>query len=426
MFEPGLSIEVKKNDTSKTFLFDVMHNPGKSFRPCQQARKLNYNNGEMKFEKIYHTIGNFAPVPRTIISKNYGPNLQQIHLQLNELWPWFLKFLKDNWEEFPTEVAEIMTFEEYMVFTCQQMYFSNIFKSVYDIYNENSNVCWKCIIQQTLKCNISKDDTLISFNELLKSDNVGNIEELDKMIMFLIELRGRCIMHLLQTKVTIDEKILNVYPEIRLGVLQFQADVKAPDERFWAMMDDEVIPQVRAKIDGKEWSQIPGVKGSRAAYKAFGRNPDRYRVSSEALLRRVRRGDALYQINSVVDVNNLISIQSGLSVGAYDNNQISCSVILRKAEQGEGYTGIGKDFLDMENMLVLADDHDIFASSMSNSKRTMVTESTKNVLVVIYCFEEDIDLASLLIEAKTAFEKYASAKHVETQIIDNRQRKKAN
>lgn len=123
-----------------------------------------------------------------------------------------------------------------------------------------------------------------------------------------------------------------------------------------AMMDNEVIPRVKAKIDEKEWSQIPGVKGSRAAYKAFGRNPGRYRVSSEALLRRVRRGGAFYQINSVVDVNNFISIQSGLSVGSYDYNQISGSVILRKAEQGEGYTGIGKDFLDMENMLVLADD----------------------------------------------------------------------
>lgn len=57
---------------------------------------------------------------------------------------------------------------------------------------------------------------------------------------------------------------------------------------------------------------------------------------------------------------------------------------------------------------------------MSDSKRAMVTESTKNVLVVIYCFEEDIDLENLLIEAKTAFENYASAKNIETQIIDNR------
>ena len=95
-------------------------------------------------------------------------------------------------------------------------------------------------------------------------------------------------------------------------------------------------------------------------------------------------------------------------------------VILRKAGQGDGYTGIGKVFLDMENMLVLADDQGIFGSSMSDSKRAMVTETTKNVLKVIYCFEEDIDLENLLIEAKTAFENYASAKNIETQIIDNR------
>ncbi|MCJ0537703.1 hypothetical protein [Enterococcus cecorum] len=71
-------------------------------------------------------------------------------------------------------------------------------------------------------------------------------------------------------------------------------------------------------------------------------------------------------------------------------------------------------------MLVLADDQGIFGSSMSDSKRAMVTESTKNVLVVIYYFEEDIDLDNLLIETKTVFENHASAKNVETQIIDNR------
>lgn len=79
-----------------------------------------------------------------------------------------------------------------------------------------------------------------------------------------------------------------------------------------------MIPGIRQSLEGKEWNQIPGVKGSRLAYKAFGRKPGRYRVSSEALLRRVRRLDPLYRINIVVDVNNLISIQSGLSVGSYD------------------------------------------------------------------------------------------------------------
>ncbi len=103
-------------------------------------------------------------------------------------------------------------------------------------------------------------------------------------------------------------------------------------------------PQVKNAMEEKEWNHIPGVKGSRAAYKAFGKNPGRYRVSSEALLRRVHRGDDLYHINSVVDVNNLISIKSGLSVGSYDLAHIQSTITLRKAEAGEGYTGIGKDF----------------------------------------------------------------------------------
>ena len=182
-------------------------------------------------------------------------------------------------------------------------------------------------------------------------------------------------------------------------------------------MNSDVLPAIRTSIEGKEWSEIPGVKGSRKAYKAFGRNPGRYRVSSEALLRRVRRGDDLYHINSVVDVNNLISVKSGLSVGSYDIGNIHGAVVLRKAEKGEGYTGIGKEFLDMENMLVLADDEGIFGSSMSDSTRAMVTENSKDILVVLYCFENEIELSTVLDEGMQAFQKYAGISNPETWII---------
>ena len=42
-------------------------------------------------------------------------------------------------------------------------------------------------------------------------------------------------------------------------------------------------------------------------------------------------------------------------------------------------------------MLVLADDDGIFGSSMSDSTRAMVTENAEDILVVIYCFENNID-----------------------------------
>ena len=91
--------------------------------------------------------------------------------------------------------------------------------------------------------------------------------------------------------ITIDPKLYETYPEIRLGCLRFTAKVLPPDEAFWHYLDTEVFPQVRNDIAGKAWSEIPGIRGSRAAYKAFGRDPGRYRVSSESLIRRVRRGD---------------------------------------------------------------------------------------------------------------------------------------
>lgn len=181
-------------------------------------------------------------------------------------------------------------------------------------------------------------------------------------------------------------------------------------------MDHAVQPQIKNAIAGKEWGNIPGVRGSRAAYKAFGRNLGRYRVSSEALLRRIRRGDELYHINSVVDVNNLISVESGLSVGSYDLAHTQGAIILRKAQNGEGYTGIGTDFLDMENILVLADEKGIFGSSMSDSTRAMVTEQTKDVLVVIHCFERDIDLPVLLEKAKADFQRFADVQDIEAWI----------
>ena len=217
--------------------------------------------------------------------------------------------------------------------------------------------------------------------------------------------------------IKIDNTLFDNYQDIRLGCIRFKAVIGESDEAFWEYMNNEVLPKVRENIAGKEWGEIPGVRGSRSAYKAFGRNPGRYRVSSEALLRRVKRGDELYHINSVVDVNNLISVKSGLSAGSYDIERINGPIVFRKAEAGEGYTGIGKSFIDMENMLVLADDDGIFGSSMSDSTRAMVTEKTKDVLTVIYCFDKDTDLLALLAEGCRSFEQFANASDIECRIV---------
>ena len=122
----------------------------------------------------------------------------------------------------------------------------------------------------------------------------------------------------------------------------------------------------------------------RTMYKRVGLDPTKTRPSSEALLRRVRRGDELPRINSLVDVVNWCSLESQLPFGLYDADRIHGSVELRLGREGEEYAGIRKDTVHVAGRLTLSDDRGPFGNPTSDSARTMVTEATTRVLVAIF------------------------------------------
>ena len=64
----------------------------------------------------------------------------------------------------------------------------------------------------------------------------------------------------------------------------------------------------------------------RTMYKRVGLDPTKTRPSSEALLRRVRRGDSLPRINSMVDVCNWCSLEFQLPYGLYDASRIDAGL----------------------------------------------------------------------------------------------------
>jgi DNA/RNA-binding domain of Phe-tRNA-synthetase-like protein len=123
----------------------------------------------------------------------------------------------------------------------------------------------------------------------------------------------------------------------------------------------------------------------RTMYKRVGLDPTKTRPSSEALLRRVRRGDELPRINSLVDVINWCSLETQLPYGLYDLNHILGEVELRIGRDGEEYAGIRKDTVHVGGRLTLSDDQGPFGNPTSDSARTMVTTATTRALVVIFC-----------------------------------------
>jgi DNA/RNA-binding domain of Phe-tRNA-synthetase-like protein len=122
----------------------------------------------------------------------------------------------------------------------------------------------------------------------------------------------------------------------------------------------------------------------RSMYKAIGLDPTKVRPSSEALLRRVRRGEPLPRINTAVDVVNWCSMESQLPFGLYDADRIRGDAVLRLGRDGEAYSGIRKDVVHVAGRLTVADDAGPFGNPTSDSARTMVTVATTRVLVVIF------------------------------------------
>ncbi|MCC7007397.1 MAG: hypothetical protein IT184_01130 [Acidobacteria bacterium] len=122
----------------------------------------------------------------------------------------------------------------------------------------------------------------------------------------------------------------------------------------------------------------------RAMYRRVGIDPTKTRPSSEALLRRVRKGEPLPRVNTAVDIVNWCSLESQLPFGLYDLAAIDGGVTLRLGATGEQYGGIRKDVVHLDGRLTLADARGPFGNPTSDSARTMVTTATTRLLVVIF------------------------------------------
>jgi DNA/RNA-binding domain of Phe-tRNA-synthetase-like protein len=123
-------------------------------------------------------------------------------------------------------------------------------------------------------------------------------------------------------------------------------------------------------------------------YKRVGIDPTKRRPSSEALLRRVRKGEGLPRINSMVDVCNWCSLEFQLPYGLYDAAHIDGDVVLRLGMEGESYPGIRKDEVHVGGRITLADSRGPFGNPTSDSARTMVTPATTRALVVVFAPRE--------------------------------------
>ena len=182
----------------------------------------------------------------------------------------------------------------------------------------------------------------------------------------------------------LDDKLKTRIAGVTFGMVTIHGvTVRESDERLWKQV--EILSQsLVSEFSLERLSENEQIAAVRSLQKSFGFDPTRYRPSSESLLRRVLKGQGLYQINTAVDVNNLCSLEFLLPICSYDLRNVEGQVRVRIGEAGEEYPGIGRQVFQAENKVIIADESGIMGSTVSDSERTKVSTETTDILLAIY------------------------------------------
>ncbi|WP_238883906.1 B3/4 domain-containing protein [Clostridium sp. YIM B02551] len=218
-------------------------------------------------------------------------------------------------------------------------------------------------------------------------------------------------------EVKISEELKKICPEVKLGCIEAQVNVQSSDDGLWKEIN-YYCEVLNKEIKIEDLASLSRIKDGRETYKKLGKVPSKYRLSSEALLRRILQGKGMYKVNNIVDINNLISIKSKFPVGSYNIKNLHSPINLVIGKEGEQYKGIGKENINIANLPVLADSLGSFGSPTSDSERAMITDNVSEILICIFCFSGKTNMEEYLEYGKDLLERYANGRDINTKVIE--------
>ena len=191
-------------------------------------------------------------------------------------------------------------------------------------------------------------------------------------------------------QLTIDGVFPRLAMETHIGILDYKVAVHSAPPALVSALEDGAEIRMQELL-GEAASSDPVIDRIRAAFKTLGKDPSRYRPSSEAITRRILAGKPLYRVNNIVDCGNLVSLMTGVPVGCYDAAWLKGDTLtLRVGSPGEKYEGIGRGEINLECLPVLADETGAFGTPFSDSARTAITDTTRDLKLVLYGLNIDI------------------------------------
>ena len=217
-------------------------------------------------------------------------------------------------------------------------------------------------------------------------------------------------------EIRFSEKIKDLMPKLK--VLQIEAEVENPptSDYLWEEIE-KVANDLKDRFPLPELNKRIAIAATREAYKALGKDPNRYRPSAEALGRRIINGKGIYRLTTLIDIINLISLKTGYSIGGFDVEKIEGDVLTLDAGKADDiFNAIGRGQLNIEGLPVYRDLKGGIGTPTSDEERTKLSEDTTRLLMLVNIYGEEASPEEVETLTKHLLSKYASLSHYTSHI----------
>lgn len=218
----------------------------------------------------------------------------------------------------------------------------------------------------------------------------------------------------------ISPELRTAAPDYTLIAIEADGIVNAPtSDALW----DLICAEMKAIATSTKMEEVrlrPAIDATRCAYKALGKEPNRYRPSAEALARRAVKGMDLYRTLTVIDLVNLVSLRTGISIGGFDADKIAGTrLVYGRGQAGEPYEAIGRGPLNIEGLPVWRDALGGIGTPTSDNERTKLTPDTTRVLLTVNLYHKttETEIQALSADISALLSIHAGAKTLRRIII---------
>lgn len=203
-----------------------------------------------------------------------------------------------------------------------------------------------------------------------------------------------------------------------LTVALVEADITNPEtqDELWNQITTVAL-RLKDSYEMEMVNKRPAIAATRTAYKAFGKEPNRYRPSAEALTRRAVKGLELYRTLAVIDLVNLVSLATGHSIGAFDRDHIEGDTLtLGVGREGEPYEAIGRGQLNIQGLPVWRDKIGGVGTPTSDNDRTKLSPETRRLVMTVNMYSDEPSAEETVGMITELLARYASATNITTRL----------